>query len=310
MRAMLPLVVLVVAALAGVIVWLVYATTHPPARPYIVTPDSFQQLSERGLSATDETWQLSNGTAARGWLLRGKQSAPAVIFLHPYGGNRSYFLNLGIKLNEATNFTVLWIDARGHGAESPTGGSSFGTREAGDIAAAATFLRTLTTRNGEPLTGGNIGIYGVEMGAYTALVAAADNPGVRVLVLDSVITSPGELLDTALAARTGLTDPISRFLAGAGARLYFVGNFPGATACEAAAKIGAQRVLLLAGADAGALQASTRQLQGCFPTASRIEQHLELPLTGFRVASANSVEAETYDRRVIEFFDRTLRDDQ
>jgi pimeloyl-ACP methyl ester carboxylesterase len=211
MRALLPLVVLIVAALAGVIVWLVYATTHPSARPYIVTPNSFQQLSERGLSATDEEWQLSDGAMARGWLLRGKQSAPAVIFLHPYGGNRSYFLNLGIKLNEATNFTVLWIDARGHGAENPAGGSSFGTREAGDIAAAAAFLRTLTTRNGEPLTGGNTGIYGVEMGAYTALVAAADNPGVRVLVLDSVVANPGELLNTALAARTGLTDPLSRF---------------------------------------------------------------------------------------------------
>jgi hypothetical protein len=68
--------------------------------------------------------------------------------------------------------------------------------------------------------------------------------------------------------------------------------------------------MLLAGADAGALQTSTRQLQGCFPTASQIEPHLELQLTGVRVASANSVEAETYDRRVIEFFDRTLRDDQ
>lgn len=308
MRAMVPLVMLGVAALAGVVVWLVYATTHPPARPYIVTPDSFQQLSERGLNATDETWQLRDGTAAHGWLLRGRQSAPAVIFLHPYGGNRSYFLNLGIKLNEATNFTVLWIDARGHGAENVAGASSFGTREASDIAAAADYLRTLTTRNGEPLTGGNVGIYGVEMGAYTALVAAADNPGVRVLVLDSVVASPRELLDTALAARTGLSDPLSRTLAGLGARLYFAGNFPGASACEAAAKIGAQRVLLLAGADAGALQNSTRQLESCFPTGSQIEPHLELPLTGFRVASANSVEAETYDRRVIEFFDRTLRD--
>lgn len=227
LRAILPLVMLIVAALAGIIVWFVYVTTHPPARPYIVTPGSFQQLSERGLSATDETWKMNDGATARGWLLRGKQSAPAVIFLHPYGGNRSYFLNLGIKLSEATNFTVLWIDARGHGAENVTGASAFGTREAGDITAATNFLRALTTGNGEPLISGNVGIYGVEMGAYTALVAAADNPNVRALVLDSVVADPSQLLNTALAAHTGLTDPLSRLLAGVGGRLYFAGNFPG-----------------------------------------------------------------------------------
>jgi pimeloyl-ACP methyl ester carboxylesterase len=47
--------------------------------------------------------------------LRGAENAPAVVLLHRYGADRSHVLNLGVKLNEATNFTVLMPDARGHG---------------------------------------------------------------------------------------------------------------------------------------------------------------------------------------------------
>jgi len=33
-----------------------------------------------------------------GWLLRGSEGAPAVIFLHRYGGDRSLLFNLGMKV--------------------------------------------------------------------------------------------------------------------------------------------------------------------------------------------------------------------
>ncbi len=308
-RTLLPIVTLIAVAVAVMAAWLVYAATHPPERAYLVTPDRFQQLSERGLRATEEQWTNADGSVSRGWLLRGGQSAPAVIFLHPYGGNRSYFLNLGIKLNEATNFTALWMDARGHGAPGDnraSGASSFGVREAEDVGGAIAFLRSLMTRDNEPLIGGDIGLYGVEMGAYSALVAASSEPAVRSLVLDSVPRTPADLLRHAITERTGFDNALLHTLADAGARLRFTGRYPGSTACAAAAALNDQRVLLLAGADAGNLQAATSELQNCFPPQTRVETNLNLSLTGYRVASAPAIEADAYDRRVIEFLDRTL----
>ncbi len=40
------------------------------------------------------------------------------MLLHRYGGDRSWLFNLGVKINETTNFTILWPDLRGHG-ENP-----------------------------------------------------------------------------------------------------------------------------------------------------------------------------------------------
>ena len=93
-----------------------------------MTPEKFAQLSNRGTKATDVTWQNGDGTQARGWLLLGGEGAPAVILLHRYGADRSWVLNLGVKLNEALNYTVLWPDLRGHGENPPVARTTFGAR--------------------------------------------------------------------------------------------------------------------------------------------------------------------------------------
>lgn len=289
--------------------WLAYTATHPPTRPYLVTPERFSSLSEQGSRATEETWQNRDGTTARGWLLRGTEGAPAVIMLHAFERDRSSFLNLGVKLNEATNFTVLWTDARAHG-ENPIGGASaFGAREGADVIDALNYLRTLKARDGMPLISADVGIYGVEMGAYAALAAATQDPAVRALVLDSIISEPDELLRLAVRRRTSLNSSIVNSLAGLGTRLYFFGSYDNTPACTLAARLNAgTRVMLLSGADAGALRDQTAQLAGCLPAQARVELNTEIPVTGLSVISATGVESEAYDRRVIDFFDRMLRE--
>ena len=47
-------------------------------------------------------------------------------------------------------------------------------------------------------------------------------------------------------------------------------------------------------------------IRRCFPTSSTVEVHTDLPLVGLKLASASPEQGEAYDRRVIEFFDRTL----
>ena len=89
---------------------------------------------------------------------------PAVVLLHKYGADRSYVLDLGVKLNEATNFTVLMPDQRGHGLNPAVPYTTFGGCESGDAGAAIDFIRSLKSASQGNLAGKDIGIYGLEMG--------------------------------------------------------------------------------------------------------------------------------------------------
>jgi pimeloyl-ACP methyl ester carboxylesterase len=308
LKAFLPIVLVLLLAVLLVMGWVVYRVTRPPRAAYRVTPESFSQLSARGLKATNETWANLDGTQARGWLLRGSEGAPAVLLLHNYGGDRSHLFNLAVKLNETTNYTVLLPDLRGHGLDPPVNWTSLGVRETEDAAAALTYLRSLKSAQGRPLVGGTLGIYGVEMGAYAALRAARLNQSVRALALDSVPASPDDLLAEAMKANLGLENGLLRMLGRTGLRLYFLGSYDNRAACAEAASLADQQVLLLTGADAGGpLRDSTVALAQCFPKKEQVEVKADLPLSGINQRSATGEQSETYDRLVIDFFDKALR---
>ena len=185
-RLLLPIILLIVAAVAGGAVWLAYTTSRPLHSRYLVTPDKYGQLSSRAAQVTEETWTNRDGTSARGWLLRGPENSPGVILLHKFGADRSYVLNLGVKLNESTNFTVLMPDQRGHGENPLLKNSSFGGCEGEDLLSAIDFVRKLKSTNQLPLVGKEIGIYGVEMGGMAAIAASSKDPGINAIAVDSV----------------------------------------------------------------------------------------------------------------------------
>jgi pimeloyl-ACP methyl ester carboxylesterase len=106
------------------------------------------------------------------------------VLLHHYGADRSWLFNLGVKINEATNFTILWPDLRGHGLVPPVQSTSFGTFEGDDVLAALDFLRGQKSDDGNKLVGSQVGLFGVELGGYAALRAAAKDNSVTVLTLD------------------------------------------------------------------------------------------------------------------------------
>jgi pimeloyl-ACP methyl ester carboxylesterase len=308
-KALLPIVLIPVVVLAGVTGYIVYRVAHPPQQDYLVTPENFKSLpSERGLRATEETWNNQDGTQARGWLLRGAEGAPAVVLLHRYGTDRSWLLNLGVKLNETTNFTVLWPDLRAHGLNPKVGSTSFGSLEGEDAAAALAYLRSLKTQQGRPLVGERFGLYGVELGAYAALQAAAQEQKVQALALDSAPASPGELLRATVRSRMGINNGLLHTLARYGASIYSLGGLKNPSACQLASSVNNRRVLLLTGEDAPEyLRTSTTALALCFPAQTTIEIKSDLPLTGFNLPSATGIQGEAYDRRVIDFFDKALR---
>lgn len=306
-KALLPILLIVVAAVAITLASIVYGVTRPPRQPYLVTPESFSQISGSALKVTDESWRNRDGSMARGWLLRGAEGAPAVVLLHRYGGDRSWLFNLGIKLNETTNFTILWPDLRGHGLNPPVKATSFGSREGDDLLAAADFLHGLKGYSQELLVGNVIGVYGVELGGYAALRAATLDGSIRALVLDSVPRSPDELLNTSVIGDVGVNNNLLLSLTRVATRAYFLGRYENTSSCELAKTLKTQKILLLAGADNLSLHDATASLVTCFPTAANLETKLDLPVTGFTLTSTTGELGESYDRPVIDFFNRNLR---
>jgi pimeloyl-ACP methyl ester carboxylesterase len=307
-KSLLPILIILLVALLIALASIVYGITRPPRRSHLVTPQGFAQISgtARALKVTEENWRNRDGTSARGWLLRGAEGAPAVVFLHRYGGDRSLLFNLGMKVNEATNFTILWPDMRGHGLNPAVKWTSFGSREADDVLAALDFLRSLKGESGSQLIGERLGIYGVELGAYVAMLAASKDTQVQVLVLDSVPRNSDELVSAAVADDVGVNTKLIVFPARLATRLYFMGKYHNQSSCDLASALENRHVLLLAGADDGYLRDSTKSLARCFPNAANLETKTDLPITGFTLPSATGVQGEGYDRPVIDFFVKHL----
>ena len=306
-RLLLPVAVLLVISVGAASVWLVHETSHPVAAAYVVTPQVYGMLSARGAQVTDETWSNKDGTPARGWLLRGAQSAPAVVLLHKYGTNRSYVLNLGVKLNEATNFTILMPDQRGHGQDPAVKYTSFGGCEADDTLAAIAYLRGLKTPEQFPLVGKDVGIYGLEMGSLAAIVAAASDDSVKALALDSVPSSADSMLASTVESRFPFGSAVTSKFAQLGTHPYFFeGCFRRDTTCDLAKALSGRKVLLLGGLDAPSFQESTSKLSKCFPANSTVEAKTDLSPSGFSIINASLELSENYDQRVIDFFRQSL----
>ena len=307
LKSFLPIVLVIGLAVVGFFSYVVYCVSRPAKRPYVVTPQSFSQISGRAIKVTDETWTTQDGRQSRGWLLKGAEGAPAVVLLHRYGGDRSWLFNLGVKINETTNFTILWPDLRGHGETPLVKWTSLGAHESNDLLAALEFLRTLQSENKKKLVGDMFGVYGVELGAYSALKTASREPQIKVLVLDSVTSSPDALLKTAVSNCIGVDNGFVHYMSRTAMKTYLLGGFDSTPACDIARSISQVRVMLLSGADAGHLKDETASLQSCFPVPTNVETRTDLPLSGFSLPSATGEQGEAYDRIVIEYFDRNLR---
>jgi pimeloyl-ACP methyl ester carboxylesterase len=303
-RLLLPILVLVVLAAVSASLWLVHTSARPQIVGYLVTPAKYGLLSARGAQVTDEKWPNHDGTMARGWLLRGAENSPAVILLHKFGADRSYELNLGVKLSEATNFTILMPDLRGHGESPMVETSTFGQHEVDDTLAAVEYLRSLKTPDGVPLVGSHLGIYGIEIGALAGLRAAAKDPSITSLALDSVPTDSEAVISNAVEHRFPFGSTITSKLAGIGAPLYFYnGSFGDQSVCDTGKSITGRKVLLLAGLDSPSLQASTTKLGRCIQgTGMNVETKYDLSPSGFSIMTASMDKSQDYEQRIIDFF--------
>jgi pimeloyl-ACP methyl ester carboxylesterase len=231
-----------------------------------------------------------------------------VILIHKYGADRSYVLNLGVKLNESTNFTVLMPDLRGHGENPSVQNASFGGCESEDLTSAIQYLRELKGPNGNSLVGQNIGVYGVEMGSLLALSAAAKDPSVKAIAVDSVPQDSDDVLRAAVVKRYPFASSATSRLAKLGTYLYyFDGCYRREGACATAGAIGNRNIMLLAGVDAPEFQESTGKVVKCFPNGNKLETGLGLSPSGYSNTNASIEQSDAYDQRLIDFFRNSLQ---
>ena len=146
---------------------------QPEVRPFLpeyagapATP------GDLGLDFEAVRFTTDDGVTLSGWLVPpARETRTAVIVLHGFSGHRLPELAAFVPwLRERHH--VLQFDFRGHG-ESDPGQITLGAHERRDVAAAVRFLE------GRGL--GPIALFGVSMGASTAIVAAPDLPGAAVV---------------------------------------------------------------------------------------------------------------------------------
>jgi pimeloyl-ACP methyl ester carboxylesterase len=123
-------------------------------------------------------------------VLRGKQ--PAVVLVHDYNGSPSQMVPLIRPLHDR-GFAVMVVGLRGQG-RGWVAAQTFGLNESSDVHGALAELRKRSTINGN-----RIAIVGVGSGANAAVIAAAQDPGVRAMVL----INPWQTPEQAIAAQVG-----------------------------------------------------------------------------------------------------------
>jgi len=177
-RSRVGAIALVVLVACGVVLGATVVQVHRGTAPRHLEAPAIDFEAMR-IPVENVQFAAADGVPLGGWLLPGAPDAPGVILCHDAGSSRAALLNLAITLH-GQGFTTLLFDFRGHGESGGTR-STLGLEEKRDVLGAVDLL---VRRLGAETK--RIGIYGVGMGAYSAVLAAADRPALRVLVLDGL----------------------------------------------------------------------------------------------------------------------------
>ncbi len=147
-----------------------YSFAHPPRR--------IPWMGETQLGFREITFKSRDGLTLFGRFLPAKNKS-AIILLHGLGGSNTDML-LYAEILASAGFGVFMIDLRAHGSsEGDT--STYGMREADDVAGAVDYLLTRAD-----VHGGRIGVFGISLGAQAALRAALKTENIRALILDGL----------------------------------------------------------------------------------------------------------------------------
>ncbi len=264
---------------------------QPEVRPFLPEGEGAPATpSDLGLSYEDVRFTTEDGVTLSGWLIpAGRETRTAIVVLHGFGGHRLPELAAFVPwLHERHH--VLQFDFRGHG-ESGAGRTTLGNHERRDVAAAVRFLESRGL--------GPIALFGISMGAATAINSAPDLP-VAAVVADA----PFAELHHPVASRL---KQAGYPLADLGARAIVLGGALRARSrlpdpIRAVGRI-SPRALLLVAPQADEL-ISWHQSQKLLAAAGEPKELYVVPGAGH--AEAYTTAPEAYRSRVLGFLERYL----
>ncbi len=286
-------VALAVAALGvGAVAWQVHTATHPARAAR--EPLDFESMLVR---VDDVEFDAVDGVRLSGWRLPGAPGRPTVLLCHDAGQDRGSLIHLALAL-QARGFGTLLFDFRGHGAsaDAPT---TFGLAEKRDVQGALDWLQ----QQGVPPR--DVGIYGVGMGAYAALLAAEDRPRVGTLVLDAPYPDAGFELSRRVWSGNRTAERWLGFVSG-GVFAALHGQFPGRPRSEdVLAGLLGRDVLLLAPDGDAELVRAMQDMVRAIPEQSDADGSLKI-LPGTQSEGLYGDDLARYYEEVSGFFDHRL----
>jgi len=133
-----------------------------------------------GLSVEGAEFTSSDGIPLRGWWNPGDAAMPVIIFVHGLNRSRLELLERGAESNRR-GYGVLLFDLRNHG-ESGKAYTTIGIFESRDVCAASKWVQQEAGTRPQVL-------WGVSMGASSAILGAKRCPGFAAIVSDSSFLS-------------------------------------------------------------------------------------------------------------------------
>ena len=239
-RAIISLLIIAAVLLFGVFpFWLsgivTGASTRSMDRALTETPATF------GLKYKDVEFQTADGVKISGWYLPSSGKGVTIIYSHGLFRSRRELLERAMDLSRR-GYGALLYDARNHGESGPAR-VSLGYFERFDAEAAVRYLREVE------MSKDRVAMFGISLGAVTALRAAAETPDVAAVISDSSFLSLEDTTDHHVRLFLRLPPfPI------ANETRFFIerrAGFDGddLNALEAVRKVGDRPILFIAGAE-------------------------------------------------------------
>jgi uncharacterized protein len=286
---------------ASVSISLALIITYRPPKPITRTPSSL------GLNYRNITFQSrEDHLLLRGWFIPGilpdglLTVERTVIQVHGANNNRAMALDISAALARH-GIAVLAFDLRGNGESTPAP-SGAGYFEQRDILGAVDFLRSGPLPYPELGRPQAIGGWGISLGGDALIYAAAQEPAIKAVVIDSAYATLAQFMEHAFGSYT-IFIPGTRLTA----MMFYGIDYANVRPVDVIAKIAPRPIFLIQGAaDTDVLPSNMTELASAASSTQGADVQTWLVPNAHHIQAYNLVR-NTYVDRLVTFFKTELR---